>query len=270
MTSGITTFTGYLFRAFPLFFVTSIVLIVLWSFFIKDKNDSKSNQKLAVELLQSRYRNNKVRLDILIPLGIIMFAMFIAWSVVPQNIVPPEMIAILGYVIGLVFVSAKGLRIKQSMDMKSVLMISSFLFLATVVSSSGLLTYVAEFLENNIPNSKMLLIVIMLITSLVSGLVSAGPAAAAMLPVIVNLCNTTLASQSGWVAIAYAASICAGSSLFLWSATAGFILSSKIDDANLGTEKERITWGIKEYFKYGFVNYLVQMAIAIIWIIVIV
>ncbi|MBQ6686894.1 MAG: citrate transporter [Bacilli bacterium] len=270
MTSGITTFTGYLFRAFPLFLITSIVLLILWSFFIKDKNDSKTNQKLAVELLQSRYRNNKVRLDILIPLGIIMLAMFIAWSVVPQNIIPPEMIALLGYVIGLVFVSAKNVRIKQTIDMKSVLMISSFLFLATVVSSSGLLTYVAKFLEKNIPNSKILLIVIMLITSLVSGLVSAGPAAAAMLPVIVNLCNTTLAAESGWVAIAYAASICAGSSLFLWSATAGFILSSKIDDANLGTEKEKITWGIKDYFKYGIVNYFVQMAIAILWIILIV
>ena len=125
-------------------------------------------------------------------------------------------------------------------------------------------------LQTHIMNTKKYVIVIMLITSLVSGLVSAGPAAAAMLPVIVNLCNTTLASQSGWVAIAYAASICAGSSLFLWSATAGFILSSKIDDANLGTEREKITWGIKEYFKYGFVNYVIQMTIAILWILIIV
>lgn len=270
MTSGITTFTGYLFKAFPLFLITSAVLLVFWSVFVKDKSDSKSSRQLAVELLQSRYRNNKVRYDVLIPLGIVMLGMFVAWSVVPQDILPPEMIAVIGYCVGIVISSIKGIRIKQSMDMKSVLTISSFLFLATVVSASGVLTTLATFLQSSIPNPKLLLVVIMLITSLVSGFVSAGPAAAAMLPVIVNLCNTTLAAQSGWVAIAYAASICAGSSLFLWSATAGFILSGKIDGANLECNNEKVNWGIKEYIKYGVVNYLIQMAIAVVWIILIV
>lgn len=270
MTSGITTFTGYLFKAFPLFLITSAVLLVFWSVFIKDKNDSKASRQLAVELLQSRYRNNKVRYDVLIPLGIVMLGMFVAWSVVPQDILPPEMIAVIGYCVGIVISSIKGIRIKQSMDMKSVLTISSFLFLATVVSASGILTTLATFLQISIPNPKLLLVVIMLITSLVSGFVSAGPAAAAMLPVIVNLCNTTLSAQSGWVAIAYAASICAGSSLFLWSATAGFILSGKIDGANLECNNRKVGWGIKEYFKYGVVNYLIQMAIAVVWIVLIV
>lgn len=270
MTSGITTFTGYLFKAFPLFLITSAILLVFWSVFIKDKNDSKASRQLAVALLQSRYRNNKVRYDVLIPLGIVMLGMFVAWSVVPQDILPPEMIAVIGYCAGIVISSIKGIRIKQSMDMKSVLTISSFLFLATVVSASGILTTLAAFLQNSIPNPKVLLIVIMLITSLVSGFVSAGPAAAAMLPVIVNLCNTTLAAQSGWVAIAYAASICAGSSLFLWSATAGFILSGKIDGANLECNNVKVNWGIKEYLKYGVVNYLIQMTIAVVWIVLIV
>lgn len=270
MTSGITTFTGYLFKAFPLFIITSAVLLLFWSVFIKDKHDSKSSRQLAVELLQSRYRNNKVRYDVLIPIVIVMLGMFVAWSVIPQAILPPEMIAVIGYCASIVISSIKGIRIKQGMDMKSVLTISSFLFLATVVSASGILTTLAVFLQNGIPNPKLLLIVIMIITSLVSGFVSAGPAAAAMLPVIVNLCNTTLSAQSGWVAIAYAASICAGSSLFLWSATAGFILSSKIDEANLEYDNSKISWGIKEYLKYGFINYLVQMAIAIVWIALIV
>ncbi len=270
MTSGITTFTGYLFKAFPLFLITSAILLVFWSVFVKDKSDSKSSRQLAVELLQSRYRNNKVRYDVLIPLGIVMLGMFVAWSVIPQDILPPEMIAVVGYSVGIVIASIKGVRIKQSMDMKSVLTISSFLFLATVVSASGILTTLATFLQSSIPNPKLLLVVIMLITSLVSGFVSAGPAAAAMLPVIVNLCNTTLAAQSGWVAIAYAASICAGSSLFLWSATAGFILSGKIDGANLECNNEKVNWGIKEYIKYGVVNYLIQMTIAVVWIVLIV
>lgn len=270
MTSGITTFTGYLFRAFPLFLITSIVLIVFWSLHVKEKDGSDNSKLLAVDLLHSRYKNLKVRYDVLVPLMIIMVLMFIAWSLIPQSIMPPEVVAILGYCLGITVTSLKGIRIKQSVDMKSVLTISSFLFLATVISEIGVLSKIANMLEAAIPNPKLLLIVIMLMTSVISGLVSAGPAAAAMMPVIVNLCNTTLAANSGWVAIAYAASICAGSSMFLWSATAGFILSGKIENAGIECDGERQQWGVKEYLKYGIVNYAIQMAIAVICILIII
>lgn len=112
----------------------------------------------------------------------------------------------------------------------------------------------------------------MIITSIVSGIFGAGPAASAMMPVIINLCSTTFASQSDWVAIAYAASICAGSSLFLWSATAGFILSKEINSANLidKDNDKKMTWNITDYFKYGLQNYFIQLIIAIIVIYIVV
>ena len=270
MTSGITTFTGYLFKAFPLFMVTSAILMALWSVFIRDKNSCKATKQLAVDLLHSRYRNIRVSFDLLVPLCVIMAGMFIAWSVVPQNLVPPEVIAILGYGAAIVTASLRGVDIKQSMDMKSVLTIAAFLFLATVVSASGVLTMLAQYLQANIAQPKLLLLVIMLITSIVSGIFSAGPAAAAMMPVIVNLCSTTLAAQSQWVAIAYAASICAGSSLFMWSATAGFILSGKVNDADLEDNGAKISWGIGEYLGYGIVNYAVQMTVAVLWILLVI
>lgn len=270
MTSGITTFTGYLFRAFPLFLFTSIILLAFWLMKVKDKETSKNAKLLAVDLLHSRYKNLRVRYDVLIPLCAIMVLMFIAWSIVPQNIVPPEIIAILGYCASIIVASLKGVRIRQSVDMKSVLTISSFLFLATVISETGFLSKIALVFEESIPNPKLLLIVIMLMTSMISGLVSAGPAATAMMPLIVNLCNTTLASHSGWVAIAYAASICAGSSLFLWSATAGFILSGKINSAEIECNGRKQTWGVKDYLKYGLINYVIQMSIAVVCIMVII
>ena len=266
MTSGITTFTGYLFKAFPLFLITSIIVIIIWCFFVKEKNQSESKRLLAIELLKSRYKYHRVNKKALIPLIITMVFMFIAWSFVPQSIMPPEIIAVLGYSIGLAISAWNGIRIKQCVDMKSVLTIASFLLLASVISASGVLSQVAVFLESNITNPKLLLLAVMLITSLISGLVSAGPATAAMMPIIINLCNTSLSGQSEWVAIAYAASICAGSSLFLWSATAGFILSGKIDSAELESNGTKYSWGIKQYFKYGLLNYTIQMIIAVVWI----
>ena len=164
----------------------------------------------------------------------------------------------------MVICSYKGLRVRQNIDLKSVLTIASFLFFAQVVSQTGLLNLLAQYLQNNISDPKLLVMVIMIITSLVSGIFSAGPAAAAMMPVITEICKGSLHSQSDWIAVAYAAAICAGSSLFMWSATAGFILSGKVNDAGLEDVGKKVSWGVVQYLKFGFVNYAIQMAIALV------
>ena len=192
--------------------------------------------------------------------------MFIGWSFVPQNLIPSELIAVLGYVIAMFYCKLKKINIYQKIDFKPILTISSFLYLAEVVSNIGILNDIASYLQMNIVNQKYLMIVIMLITSLVSGLFGAGPATSAMMPVIINLCSKTFVLQADWVAIAYAASICAGSSLFMWSATAGFILSKEINSANILDEEnsKKINWNIIDYLKYGIQNYIIQIVVAII------
>ena len=104
----------------------------------------------------------------------------------------------------------------------------------------------------------------MLITSVVSGIFSAGPATAAMMPVIIELCNGPLRTQADWVAVAYAAAICSGSSAFIWSASAGLILSGKVNDAAITeVNGKSISWGVGHYLKYGILNYLIQISIAL-------
>jgi Na+/H+ antiporter NhaD/arsenite permease-like protein len=264
LTSGITDFPNYLFRAMPVFLITSIALIAFWTFMIKEKK-SDATPELAVEILCAQYKYIRVDVGTLVPLGIILLSMFLAWSFISQDLVPPEVVAALGYVIASCVSAKKGKQVKQTIDFKAVLTIAAFLCLASVVSATGFLFKIADVLQNNITDPKTLLLVIMMITSIMSGLFSAGPAAAAMMPIIVNLCQTSLASQSHWVAIAYAAAICAGSSMFMWSATAGFILSGKVNHAELGHK-----WGISEYLRYGIVNYVIQMAIAVIAILLLV
>lgn len=265
MDSGITTFLGYLFRAFPVFLITSLILILWYVVKIKDNKNDIDQKSLSIDILKSRYKNLNVKRNEIICLIIIFLSMFLGWSFIPQGIIPSEIIAVLGYVIALLFCKIKGIRTELNVEFKSVLTISSFLFLAGVVSETGVLNKVAFYLQSNIINSKYLLIIIMVITSIVSGLFGAGPAASAMMPVIINLCSTSFVSQSDWVAIAYAASICAGSSLFMWSATAGFILSKEISASKInGENMKQITWNIKDYFKYGIQNYLIQLIVAII------
>ena len=264
MTSGITSFLSYLTHAFPLFAITSAVLIAVWGLHVKKENDDGALRKLAVTNLKSQYKNIEIRFDVLKLLAVVFVGMFLAWSFVPQNIIPPEIIAILGYCIAMVICSVKKIKVRQLMDLKSVLTIASFLFFAQVVSQTGVLNLLATYLQNHIDNPKILVMVIMIITSLVAGIFSAGPAAAAMMPVIINICQGPLEGQSDWIAVAYAAAICAGSSLFMWSATAGFILSGKANGAGIEAEDgKKTSWGVGQYLKYGFVNYAIQLSIAL-------
>lgn len=266
MTSGITTFLSYLTHAFPLFAVTSAALLLVWGLHVKKEKDDGAIRSLAISNLKSQYKNIEVRFDVLQYLALIFASMFLAWSFVPQSIIPPEIIAVLGYVAAMVVCSLKNINVKQLMDLKSVLTIASFLFFAQVISQTGMLNLLAGCLQNNISNPKLLVMAIMIITSLVAGIFSAGPAAAAMMPVIIEICNGPLGAQADWIAVAYAAAICAGSSLFMWSATAGFILSGKVNSSGIADEKsgKKIVWGVGQYLKYGVINYAIQILIALV------
>lgn len=263
MTSGITSFLSYLVRAFPLFALTSAALIGVWSARVRRERDDGAVRALAISSLRSRYKNIEVRFDVLKGLGLVFGAMFLAWSIVPQEVLPPEVIAVLGYAAAMVLCSARKVRVRQTMELQSLLTIASFLFFAEVVSQTGILGAAASYLQHRIASPKLLVMAIMVITSLVAGIFSAGPAAAAMMPVIAGLCSGPLGAQSDWIAVAYAAAICAGSSLFMWSATAGFILSGKINGAGMEEDGGAISWGAGRYLRYGLVNYAVQLAIAL-------
>lgn len=264
MTSGITSFLSYMIHAFPLFALTSIVLITVWGMYVKKGKNDGAIRSLAINNLKSQYKNIEIRFDVLKWLAVVFISMFLAWSFVPQDTIPPEIIAVLGYVVAMVICSVKKIKVRQLMDLKSVLTIASFLFFAQVISQTGLLNLVAACLQNNIDNPKLLVMAIMVITSLVAGAFSAGPAAAAMMPVIIEICKGSLRPQADWIAVAYAAAICAGSSLFMWSATAGFILSEKVNSAGIEEESgSRVSWGAGQYLKYGFVNYVIQLSIAL-------
>jgi len=263
MTSGITTFFDYLIRAMPVLGLTTAVLIAFWTLMIKqDKSDT--NQEFAVQLLHSQYKHKRVDYGTLIPLCLILAVMLFVWSFVSPSIIPIEMVAVLGYVIAAVVCAIRGVKVDQTTNFKALLPIASFLFLAAVVSATGILVQIADSLQVNIADPRLLLLVMMFITSIASGLFGSGPAAAAIMPIMITWSNTHFAAQTHWLAVVYGAAICAGSSLFLWSASAGFVLSGRVDAAEIGHK-----WGIGSYLKYGVVNYVIQMAITVALILII-
>lgn len=242
--------------------------MLIWSqLFINHGEESDKMRDLSIDLLQCKYKNIKLNKKLLIGLLTIFVLMFLSWSIIPQQIIPPEIIAVIGCIFGMLYSSLCGVKINTLVDFKTVLTIASFLFLGNIIGHSGILTNLANYFQQIVSNPMLLLILIMILTSIISGLFGAGPAASAMMPVVIYLCNTTFQKQSDWVAIAYAASICAGSSMFMWSATAGFILSKNVNNNNLTDSKnKKLTWNIYNYLKYGIQNYIIQMLLSILFI----
>ena len=110
----------------------------------------------------------------------------------------------------------------------------------------------------------------MLLTSVVARIFSAWLATVAMLQVIIQLCNGPLSAQEDWVAATFAAAICSSGSAFLFSASAGLILAGKVNDAAI-TEGggKPISWRIRQYLKYSILNYIIQISIALGFILLI-
>ena len=57
----------------------------------------------------------------------------------------------------------------------------------------------------------------------------------------------------------------------MWSATAGFILSGKVNAAGIDEEGgKKVSWGVSKYLKYGLVNYAIQLGIALVTIAIVI
>lgn len=269
MQSNITSFAGYLTHAFPFCLLSAIAILIGFIWRQRAYKENEDLAILAVRNLQSQYKNLKVRKDLLLGILIIFIAMLTAWCILPQNVMPPALIAALGYIVAALYSSLRGMKVHPIVDLSFVIQIGGFLFVSQVVAEAGILNSLASILNAQISNPKLVLLTFMVIAALSSGIFSAGPAAAAMMPIIVQLCDGPLANQADWVAVAYAAAICAGSSLFMWSATAGFILSNKVSEFSIKSSiKEKsgnntIKFGVFEYMRYGIACFLVQLAFAL-------
>lgn len=269
--SGVVTFAEYTLAAFPFFAACTAVLVGFWLLVLRAKrtrggeDGTDASAGLAIGILQSQYAHIGVDRKTLVPLAAILGAMIVAWMVVPASVMPSDMIAVLGCVCAVVAFKACGGKPSQVMDMGSVLTIASFLFIASCISATGVLDVVVGMLRAAFPDDGAYLVAVLVLTSLLAGLVGAGPAAACCLPIVCSLATTAFAANHVAVMVAYGAAICAGSSLFLWSATAGFILSGKIDVSGVRDRSGRpLRFGIGEYLKYGLVNYAIQFSLALV------
>ena len=250
----------------PLFFVTTVVLVVLHSLRWRRLSGTPTEaedatRKIQVRLLGTQHRYFAVDRVALARLSIVLIMMFTAWAFLPVEIVPPAVTAVAGFALSAAAVAGRGIRPKvESFNLDAAIRISAFLFLAALASASGLLDRAAGSLASASSDPVVVVGAMMLLTALMSGAFSAGPAAAALLPAVASLVEpgAVLAGHEDWIAVAFAAAICAGSSMFLWSATSGLLLSDKVSNAGLRSPSgEAVLWSLRDYLRLGLVHFAI-------------
>lgn len=271
-TSGLSTFNGYLYHALPLFMSTMIVLIVVAVFFVRrlpnrsDKGVVAERRALAIALTRAETENVRVEWGGATLLCGIFAAMWAGWALMDN--VPPMFIALAGALATLIVAGGRFRdQLVASYDLSPFFSITGVLAIAAAVQASGVLNLLTHFLLVNIADPASLLIVVMMVVTIASGLLSAGPAAAATLPLVAILVEGPLNSHRDWVITGFAAAICAGSSLFLWSATSGLKLWAMTKEADLADDSDLpLKWGPLSYLPNGLHAAVLQLTIAIVWV----
>lgn len=275
MKSGLTTFLDYLYRAFPLFLATAAV-VVLIHFLMHHRRGGvessveRAKRELSVHFLELQHKNYTIQKSALIRISLVFLLMFTAWSLLPAQDFPPETVALMGLALAAILLFRQGAQaLLEPFSFAAVLVIGPFLLLATVAQELGFLDWVAKKVLLLQDHPTVLLIAMMIVTALLTGIFSAGPTAAAMMPVVIKVAAEIFPNQNHWLAVAFAVAICAGSSLFITSASAGPILMENIANANLVTsEGQPLILGFGNYVRYGLLHFVIQLLVGIIWVVI--
>ncbi|NOQ17094.1 MAG: hypothetical protein GQ581_08535 [Methyloprofundus sp.] len=257
------SFSDYLVHALPFFLFTALIIIAFY--YSKYKNDfydanKAHNQqaKLGILAMMQDYKYIKVDLKTTVLLILVFMGMIAAWALLDPNTWHFHYTAIVGLIASLIVSPTKLVTsVISKYDLSPLLITALVLFIGSLVSASPLLDNLSRYLVREIADPTYLLLAMSLLVLFASGLFQAGPAAAIVLPMVIELESNQLSMFGTWVYIVYAASICAGSSMFLWSATAGIALQGQASNTGL-----IFNW--KKYLLFGISNAMTQYIIAII------
>lgn len=273
MSSGLVGFTPYLFGAFPLAFSIALVAIISYAFALQRRQaetwDPKEEARTRIHLSMMDACNRHIAPDTVRAglLSAVFTAMVLAWAMISPDAWPFFMTAVVGVAAAAVIAGPKrSAQVVGQYDLGTLVVMVAILSVAALVSVLGVVGVVANALVDAIPNSTLLLVALMTFVTIAAGLFSAGPATAAVLPIFVTLGAGPLASFGDLTGIAFAASICAGSGMFMHSATAGPTLRGEVVKAGFVDANGRANWGALSYLGFGLLTSLVQLGLSIAWV----
>ena len=273
MSSGLVGFTPYLVGAFPLALSLALIAIMAYSILLQHEqaknwtHEEDARTRIHLSLMDVRNRHSSPDFLRVILLSSVFAAMVVAWALVSPDVWPFFMTAVVGVAAAAVLNGPKRTgEVITQYNLKTLAWMMVILTFAAVVSAIGIVAAIANVLVAWIPNDTALLIALMSLVTVAAGLFSAGPATAAVLPIFISLSNGPLSSLGDLIGVAFAASICAGSSMFMHSATAGPALRGEVDKAGFVDNEGHVVWDFRRYLRFGLITAMCQIALSITWV----
>ncbi|MCU0732104.1 MAG: SLC13 family permease [Hyphomonas sp.] len=273
MSSGLVGFMPYLLGAFPLALSIALIAIIAYATGLQRKQaeswDPQEEARTRIYLSLMDARNRHIAPDLVRAglLSAVFVAMVLAWALISPDAWPFFMTAVIGVAAAAVLTGPKRTaEVIGQYDLKTLIVMVAILSVAAIVSVLGVVGVIANALVAAIPNSTLLLVALMTLVTIAAGLFSAGPATAAVLPIFITLSEGPLASFGDLTGVAFAASICAGSGMFMHSATAGPTLRGEVVKAGFVDAGGRANWGAMSYLGFGLATALSQLALSIVWV----
>lgn len=270
--SGAMTFEAYLREAMPatLLALTILLGVVLALRPARDVPVTLLGRRLTLATLSQLYRGVRLDWRLLAPCLGALLAMVAGWLLLPPAWgIGPEMVAWLGA--GMVLLARPGqgeVALKRAVDVEAVLFLLALFLMVGVVRETGLFGQMAAWLQAAPLPPEGQLVLFLVVAAVLTGLFSAGPSMAALLEVA-DVLATQLPPDAVYVGLALA--VCAGSSLFLTAATAGPLMQSLAERADLRDVRgQAVRFGFREYLGVGLLGFSVILAVAIgrtLWVI---
>lgn len=259
--SGGIEFSTYLVWASPacVVILVAVLLAFTWLYSRSEKKGSSSFEELlAVETVSKLYRATKIRWSVLVPALVIFVSMFVCWTVG----IAPDLVCLVGIGVLLVSSGQKGEQtLRTKLEVEPVIFLVCLFIMIAAVAATDVLSVATAPIMSLSHSPKLMLVAFLVTAGVLTGLFSAGPSMAALLP-IATVITEHLPSESVYVGLALA--VCAGSSLFITAATSGVLAQEQVNAGELVSQDgTRIQFGFFSFLPYGVMSFLVILTLGI-------
>ncbi len=260
---NVISFQSYVPSTTPLVIIATIIVIVLGVLMVRVTSKSAANKSdvFSVAITQRLYRNIKID-SFTFWTSFVVFAGMMFFWIYGVN---PAIVTIIGLLVLAVTIDGgKFLENKvKGLDPSIFIFYLSLFTVISTIQNTALLPSIAQWVITQSDDPKTLLLLFSSVTVVVTALVSAGPSTVFLLPVALDLADQY---PPNMVVACFAMSICAGSSFFTFSATAGPLVQSLSERYSLTVEGAPLSFGFKEYLLPGIIGSGVIYLVTVIYI----
>lgn len=223
-----------------------------------ERSDSAFEESLAVATVARLYRKTRIEWSILLPAIIVFAGMFACWTIG----VEPDLVSLAGIGILLIASGDRGEEtIRTGIEVEPVVFLICLFIMIAAVTETGILDVLTEPILLLSHSPKLMLVAFLVAAGVLTGIFSAGPSMAALLP-IATVLTEFLPSEPVYVGLALA--VCAGSSLFITAATSGVLAQEQVDASGLVTEDGyQAQFGFLRFLPYGAMSFCIILSLGI-------